>query len=366
MSERPNHLPRPAVTVPKNIPPLSSARRRPVSLFTGADQASFTTISQTQDFPFVIEAKTDGLLLADWTTGRRAEFEDLATRYGAVLLRGFVVRDVDDFHRCVENICGEALEYRFRASPRTEVGANIYTATDYPADQFIFPHHEHAYSPVCPRYLIFYCEKPAEEGGETPIGDNRQITRRIDPAVKERFLERGILYVRNYGAGFGLPWPVVFQTSDRAEVERYCDNLGIEWEWKSEDRLCTQQTGPAMIRHLQTGEELWFNHGTFFHVTTLPAALGDALRAEFAEDDLPTQTFYGDGSPIEPETLEHLRSLYLEAMRAFAWRRNDVLLVDNCLTVHGRNPYRGSRRVLVAMAQKFKPREHAILVGAEA
>ncbi|QBR71363.1 taurine catabolism dioxygenase TauD [Beijerinckiaceae bacterium] len=350
------------MSVIRNSVTIGSARRRPVSL-QPEDMVEHRFLPGFGNFPLVIEARIDRLRLSAWAAGRRAELEELATRHGAVLLRGFAVADVAEFEDCVEKMCGSALEYRFRASPRTEVGRHVYTATDYPADQVIFPHNEHAYSPICPNYLIFHCDTPAREGGETPIADNREITRRIDAAVKERFLRRGVLYVRNYGAGFGLPWTTVFQSHDRAEVERYCASIGIEWQWKPGGRLCTRQTGPAMIRHPRTNEEIWFNHATFFHVTTLPAAVRDALLAEFGEDDLPTQTYYGDGTPIEAETLEHLRGIYRETLRAFAWQTNDVLLLDNILTVHGRAPFSGVRKILVAMAQIFQPRDWAIETG---
>lgn len=356
---------RQAMKAPRISPQPGSAQRRPVSLLADNPVA----IDPPADHcacPLVIQSHIEGLLLSAWTVGRRVELEALALRHGAVLLRGFTVMGADDFEVCVANISGGALEYCFRASPRTEVGRHVYTATDYPAGQTIFPHNEHSYSPVCPRFLNFYSETPAAEGGETPLGDAREITRKIGPAVKERFLRRGVLYVRNYGAGFGLPWRTVFQTDDRAVVEHYCAGLGIEWEWKSGDRLCTRQTGPVMIRHPVSGEAIWFNHATFFHVTTLPAPLRDALLAEFAAEDLPTQTYYGDGAPIESGALEHLRAIYRGAMREFAWRPNDVLLVDNILTVHGRNPFSGVRRVLVAMAQTFRPREFAVGPGASA
>ncbi|SFK58242.1 TauD/TfdA family dioxygenase [Methylocapsa palsarum] len=345
---------------PRNSPQPGAALRRPAPSLSG-NPVVVDAPAGHGPCPLVIQSRAEGLLLSAWSAGRRTELEALATERGAVLLRGFSVQGAEDFETCVENIAGGALEYRFRASPRTEVGRNVYTATDYPAEQSIFPHNEHSYSPLCPRYLIFYGETPAEQGGETPLGDAREITRRIDPSVKERFLRRGVLYVRNYGAGFGLPWPTVFQTDDRAEVERYCAGLGIEWEWRSGDRLRTRQTGPAMIRHPATAEQVWFNHATFFHVTTLPAPLRDALTAEFSAGDLPTQTYYGDGAPIEADVLEHLRAVYQGALTQFGWRRNDVLLVDNILAVHGRTSFRGFRRILVAMAQSFKPRDFAVI-----
>ncbi len=134
----------------QNAPPrVGAVRRRPVSL--QAEALTRRTIWPTfGDSLCVIEADAYGLRLADWTMGRSEELRELATRHGAVLLRGFLLADVQDFEKCVENLCGGALEYRFRASPRTEIGRNIYTATDYPADQTIFPHNEHAYSPLFP------------------------------------------------------------------------------------------------------------------------------------------------------------------------------------------------------------------------
>jgi alpha-ketoglutarate-dependent taurine dioxygenase len=351
------------VNTSNSKPPLGAIRRRPI--VPGSEMpVKYGYLRECGTLPYVIEAQFEGLSLSAWAAGRRAEFQTLVTRHGAVLLRGFAVSGVPDFEACMEHICGSALEYRFRASPRTEVGRHIYTATDYPSDQAIFPHNEHSYSPICPNYLLFYSDKPAPEGGETPIGDNREISRLIDPAVKEQFQRRGVLYVRNYGAGFGLPWPIVFQTDDRATVERYCASLGIACEWKSSDRLCTRQRGPAVIRHPRTKEEVWFNHATFFHVTTLPEVMRTSLLAEFAEEDLPTQTYYGDGTPIEPDVLQHLRSLYLNSLHEFTWRTNDVLLLDNIFMVHGRNPYRGFRRILVAMAEAFRPEDWAVDKGA--
>ena len=351
----------------KNAPVLGSVRRRPVPR-SGNDMVGEAMLPRCGSLPLLIVPKAEGLSLLAWAKGRRTQIEEQVTQHGAVLLRGFAVDSVAAFEKCVDELCGGALEYRFRASPRTEIGHHVYTATDYPAEQGIFPHNEHSYSPVCPIYLVFFGENPASEGGETPLGDNREVTRRINPAIRERFREKGILYVRNYeastsGVGFGLPWPIAFQTEDKPVVESYCAELGIEWEWKSHGRLCTRQVGPALIRHPRTGEEIWFNHGTFFHVTTLPPTLRDTLLAEFDEEDLPAQTFYGDGTPIEAEVLDHLRGIYRGVLVEFAWKKNDVLILDNVLTVHARNPYRGSRRILVAMAQAFKPGEFAANAG---
>lgn len=306
------------------------------------------------DLPLVITPQAREMSLVDWAAAHRQMIEDKVLQHGAVLFRKFDLNSIEEFEQCVIAISGGILEYRFRASPRTQVGPHVYTATDYPAEQTIFPHNEHSYSPICPLRLYFYCEQPAETGGETPLGDGRRITRAIDEGVRERFVRKKILYVRNYGFGFGLPWQTAFQTAHKSEVERYCRGAGIEVEWKPGDRLCTRQIGPAVVKHPRTGEAIWFNHATFFHITTLPQAISDVLLAELDEADLPQNTYYGDGSPIEPSVLEHLRGVYQQATMVFSWQRGDVLLLDNVLAVHARQPFTGSRRVLVAMAEAFR------------
>jgi hypothetical protein len=160
-----------------------------------------------------------------------------------------------------------------------------------------------------------------------------------------------VMYVRNYGDGFGLPWQTVFQTEQRETVESYCASVGIEVEWKPDGRLRTTQCGPALVRHPRTGEEVWFNHATFFHVTTLPAEVQSSLLKSFAPDELPTNTFYGDGGAIEPEVLTVLRHAYLSSLVRFPWQKQDVLFLDNMLCVHGREPYTGPRTILTGMAE---------------
>ena len=108
------------------------------------------------------------------------------------------------------------------------VRGNVYTSTDYPPDQTIFFHSELAYSKSWPMNLFFFCQRPADEGGETPIADTRRILRRIDPEIRQRFRTRKVRYVRNYGEGLGLDWRTVFATDDRAEVEAFCARADIE------------------------------------------------------------------------------------------------------------------------------------------
>jgi alpha-ketoglutarate-dependent taurine dioxygenase len=307
--------------------------------------------------PLVVRPALPGLKLRGWMSDHRGLVEEKLLDHGALLFRDFPVRSIEAFEEVAIALSGELVEYRFRASPRTTVKDRIYTSTDYPPEQSIFPHNEHSYSPVFPLRLYFFCETPASKGGETPVGDTRRVLERIDADVRQRFEKNKILYVRNYGDGFGLSWQTVFQAEDPAQVEAYCRAQGIAYEWKGNGRLRTRQVGPAIVRHPRTGERIWFNHATFFHVTTLPKELRESLLDQFTEEDLPNHTFYGDGSPIEPDVVEHLRGAYRDVLIEFSWQRGDILLVDNMLAVHSRNPYEGPRKIVVAMAEAFASRD---------
>jgi alpha-ketoglutarate-dependent taurine dioxygenase len=300
--------------------------------------------------PLVIRPALDGVELVAWAAGNRELIEDRLLDHGALLLRGFAVRSPEEFEQFIKTVSNHLLQYNERSSPRKNVSGNIYTSTDYPADQSIFFHNENSYQSGWPLRIFFFCVTVAEQGGETPIADCRRVLGRISPSIVARFVEKQVMYVRNFGDGFGLPWQTVFQTTDKAAVEQYCLKSGIDCEWKSDDRLRTRQVRPAVARHPRTGERSWFNHAAFFHVSTLDPSIREALLEEFEEDELPSNTYYGDGSRIEPSVLDEIRDAYTQEAVSFPWERHDVLVLDNIYTAHSRSPYKGDRKVLVGMA----------------
>ncbi|HEX4458703.1 MAG TPA: TauD/TfdA family dioxygenase [Polyangia bacterium] len=330
-------------------PTLPLPKRRDVSIEPEA-WVRATAPAPGVTTPFLLTPTMPGVTLASWAREQLPRVLELLHRHGALLFRGFGIDDAAKFAEVTRAVAGEPLAYEERSSPRSAVSGNVYTSTDHPPTERIFMHNEQSYNQQFPLRLLFCCVTAAQAEGSTPLADSRRIFRRVPVAIRERFGALGYLYVRNFGASFGLPWQVAFQTDERAEVEAYCRRNAIEVEWRSGDRLRTRQKRRVAGLHPFTGEPTWFNHATFFHVSTLPCATGDALRAALGDDELPNNTYYGDGSPIEADVLEELRAAYDGERVELPWQRGDVMLIDNMLCAHGRAPFVGPRLVLAAMA----------------
>lgn len=305
------------------------------------------------NLPLLIEAQISGLPLADWITSRRDVLREDIVRHGGILFRGFSMQEPADFAAAARAFASDLLDYKEQSSPRTQISEQVYTSTDHPADQPIFLHNEQSYTVDWPLFILFFCLSEPSHGGRTPIADNRRILTRLPDEVLDRFTDRGILYVRNYIPGISLSWQDVFQTDNKHKVEVFCERNQIRFCWMKDDHLRTWQRRSAFQIHPVTGDRLWFNHALFFHATSLLPKVRDALLKVLPEEDLPYNTYYGDSSPIEHDTLEAIRAAIAQETIRFDWHRGDLLILDNMLTQHGREPYEGSRRILTAMATLY-------------
>jgi hypothetical protein len=328
---------------------LRKAKRRTIVLEPAAlVETSYLDNSDTR--PLVVQPAVRDVNLAAWYVENRAFIEKELLTHGAILFRGFHIGSASEFERIAMSYSPDLLEYGERSTPRSSVLGKVYTSTEYPADQHITLHNEHSYSNNWPMKLWFYCAQPSESGGETPIADSRLVFRRIPAEIKERFMEKRVMYVRNYGAALDLPWQDVFQTGDPNEVEAYCRGVGIEYEWRGSE-LSTRQVCQAVAAHPRTGEMVWFNQAHLFHVSSLENSIQESLLAVVKEEGLSRNAYYGDGTRIESSVLDEIRAIYEETAVVFPWQKDDLLMVDNMLVAHGRRPYTGKRKILVAMAE---------------
>jgi alpha-ketoglutarate-dependent taurine dioxygenase len=277
---------------------------------------------------------------------------DLA-HHGAILFRGFAIHTKDDFRAVAGSIRENAMPYTDGNSPRTKLTSNTYTSTEFPADQFISLHSELSYSNVWPDRMLFCCVQPALEGGETPLCDNAALLSLLPGEIVDEFSEKGLCYIRNLHAGYGLgpSWQKTFETEEQAEVEAFCKRTHSEFTWNEDESLTIRQYRPGIRNHPISSERLWFNQADQFHVSNFEPEVQEAILALYGEDasSRPQHVTFGDHTEIDPAYFSVIRSIIDEIMVPVKWQGGDLVYLDNMKVMHGRMPYKGNRTVLLTM-----------------
>ena len=295
--------------------------------------------------------------LLERVEAERGELDQALLSLGALLIRGFAVEATEQFAELVSRLAGsKALrEYHGGASPRHPLPgskAPVYNSTEYPAHIELPLHNELSYSADFPQRITFLCLVEPGAGGETTYGDSRRILRAMPAAVRSRFERLGLRYIRNLSPreGSGYSWQDAFRSADPRVVEQRCAASGATAEWLPGDFLRVVQNRPAVASHPQTGEEVWFNQADGFHPSALDEQSYRELLALYgSEARFRLNVNYGDGSPIDPDALAAIRAVLRKESRPHAWRKGDVLVLDNMLAAHGRRPFTGGRRIATAI-----------------
>lgn len=293
-------------------------------------------------FP-IFEDLTRRCLPEEWVEEHRELLESLVRRHGGYLLRHFAVENVSDFNRFASTVSPNLLEYTQASSARTVLEGNVYTSTEFRSDLEIPLHNEKSYTSSYPQKIFFCCLVPPDRRGQTPLADSRRVLAHLDREVIDRFDKEGVLYTRTYDNCYDLSWQQVFQTDSKDAVERFCKSYKIDYIWRGE-RLKTLQQAQATLVHPKTGEKVWFNQAHIFHISIY----GEAF-SQIAEADFPRNAYYGDGTPLEREVIEQIRSAYRREEIIFPWEVGDILVLDNILMAHGRRSFEGARKIAVAM-----------------
>jgi alpha-ketoglutarate-dependent taurine dioxygenase/acyl carrier protein len=309
--------------------------------------------------PLVIRPAANNVDLIDWAKHHRQFIETELLKHGAILFRDFNVTDVPLFERFARTMTSSLVNYVEGSSVRVSMGDQLYTSTEYPPELFISLHNELSYAHKWPGKIFFFCLQVPSHGGETPIADSRKVYSLLDSKTKEVFIQKEVKYLRNLKGkrGAGLSWQSVFETTDRAFVEEYCRQGGIEFSWKHDGALRTAQVRPAVATHPVTGETVWFNQVDQWHPSNLGPAAARAMLAVIKEEDLPINARYGDDSPLEQATLDEIREVFRQVTVSFPWQQGDVMLLDNMLVAHGRYPFSGARQIVVAMGDTVSLQE---------
>ena len=320
--------------------------------------------------------------LLSWINADPNRTQRLLLEHGALLFRGFSVPDPDSFERVSRAIAPDLKNDYLGTSPRDAVTPYVFTASELPGHYPIPQHCEMTFVKSPPEHLFFCCLTPnGGAGGETPLADFRKVYADLDPAVRDRWAERGVRIVRNYGGPEGhgkrdptqlKRWDEMFGSTDRALVEQKAAANGFTPRWRDDGRLQLTSVQAAVRAHPVTGQPVWFNHANVFHPSA-PAGEYGYIAARMGAwpwrfwqlaawtlaqyhrwtrdpEDAAMHVTFGDGGAIPASDLDAIRAAIWKNMVFTQWQAGDVIAIDNRSVAHGRMPYAGPRLVAVSWA----------------
>ncbi|MCG8417119.1 MAG: TauD/TfdA family dioxygenase [Proteobacteria bacterium] len=290
--------------------------------------------------------------LTAWVAAHRERFFERVMQHGAVLLRGFAIDTPDDFAAFVDSLGLDNMPYVGGAAVRNRVsGDRVLTANESPPSEPIPFHHEMSQVPAPPDYIVFYCDIPPAEGGETPIILSNEVYRffhQNHPEFLRRVEELGVRYIRimpaedDPSSAIGRSWKSTYQAESRAGAEAAMREQGTSWQWLDNGNLRTVTAAlPAIRSESRTGQKTFFN------------SMIAAYTGWVDSRNDPTKAIeLGDGSPVDHDAMMAIAAYMKEHCVAFPWQKGDVLVVDNRLTMHSRNPFTPPRRILASVARQ--------------
>ena len=306
-----------------------------------------------QPFPLVLSPKTTDQSIEDTLVWLQSNGDALRARMietGAILLRNFPIQSPADFDAVVRAAGFQGMPYVGGAAPRNEVvKGRVLTTNESPPSEPIPFHHEMSQVPNPPAYIMFYCDVPPEQGGETPIVLSNRVYKRfrdISAEFADRLEDKGVRYIRvmpgedDETSAIGRSWRSTFLTDSRDDAEQKMKDMGMEWQWLENDELYTVTRAlPAIRTDKRSGRKTFFN--------SVVAAYTGWVDSR---NDPTKAVRCGDDTPVDGDVLIQTAQAMKEECVAFKWQKGDILLIDNALVMHSRSPFAGRRSILASIA----------------
>lgn len=296
--------------------------------------------------PILTPTATGTRDLAAYLQSHRSYVLQRAFCFGAILFRGWDVHTADDFESSVNSIHLKPYDIAGSAAPRTQITDSVFTANDAPSTERIPFHHELGQRSDPPAYIFFYCDIEPSVRGCTPIVDSREVASwvRSENPVMYQKLHEGLRYRRvmppddDPASPIGKSWQNTYHVSSPDEIEPKLP-AGTRLKW-SDDGCLTTTTPP--IAGVVTNRR---SCADTFQNSLVAARLG----WDDARNMRSKAVTYSDGTPIDEEAVRRIAQKMEQLAIRFDWRKNDVLMVDNTVTMHSRDSYEGPRRILASI-----------------
>ncbi|KAK7751763.1 hypothetical protein SLS62_006248 [Diatrype stigma] len=288
--------------------------------------------------------------------------KQLAT-HGCLLFRGLPIHNAEDFSKFAHAFGYKPHEIIGIVVDRPLLAPNVAPANESPKEVLIYNHNESPQVPHAPEYICFYAHQvPSQGGGETPISSSLELFHRAQEEIPEFIAElgeKGILSKvtykvhKQYEGGSTLRQAFGKEIRDgddeatrrakiEAQIARYGRGQHTTWEWTDDGIVLTHRL-PAIRTQPVTNLPTLFTGLAAYHKNSLQSTGRKNV----------TQQLYGDGTPIPTKYLAHLAKITDEIRVLHKWQRGDVLVFDNIIAQHGREPWRGEQSDRVVYASLF-------------
>lgn len=324
------------------------------------------------NLPLVITPKHDpGFAgLVHFVRSQGDLLRELVSKFGGLLFRGFEIPRISSFPEIL-SLMGYKLSERYLGglSPRHEIEKNVFTSTDAIDQLPLFAHNETTFQNNFPAMISFFCRKEPPQYGETPIFNCAAIYRSMPPDLLDTLIRRRIKYVRRYRKKnpliphrLSIGWQEMFGTYDKKELERLCRENGARCIWGANDSLKIETTTEPFIVHPVTGEKcftihLLNRHGVSEDIKNVKERVHSlwvlygliVTQLAFHFRLVPMTVSFGNGKDLGKKTSTQIRNAIWKHSVVFKWRQNDILILDNIKTAHGRMNAVQPRKILTAM-----------------
>jgi Probable taurine catabolism dioxygenase len=294
---------------------------------------------------------------------RDGTFTKRLAQHGTLLFRGLPIHDADDFSKFAHAFGYKPHEIIGIVVDRPLLAPNVSPANEAPKEVLIYNHNESPQVPHAPEYIFFYGHHAPTEGGESPISSSLELFNRAQVEIPEfitELAEKGILsrvtykYDRQYQGGSTLREAFGKEIVDgdddetkrrkiEAQIARYDRHKHTTCVWNDDGLVLTHRL--PVIR-TQPGTNL----PTLF---TGLAAYWKRTQVNEANRKDVTQQLFGDGTVIPEKYLRHLVKITDEIRVLHRWQEGDVLVYDNVIAQHGREPWKGEQTDRVVLASLF-------------
>lgn len=235
--------------------------------------------------------------------------------HGALLLRGFTT-DLDVFGRFTAQFCSGSVFNESRGRQLLDDARNIQSVSLGTA---AFPlHPELSREPWKPDVCFFACLHPPRRMGATTVCDGSALVERLPSALRAEMAARRLRYTRHTTQDELITW---FGTTEPSNAQLANPPARCPFTFRLDgDQIRRSFSRPFLHKPMFT-DRLAFGNFLLF------------ARYSIDRWDFP---LFDDGTLVPPAWTHLVRDMGEEITAAVAWRRGDILMLDNTRFLHGR------------------------------